>query len=96
MGYGYSKRKKDDNHDEILKVFTDAMYYTLETYMMNCGFDFLAWNSRNIFVVEVKDGNKPASQTKLTKEEIEASKKYGDYYRVIYSTNQARIIIQNQ
>ena len=87
------KAKKDDNHDDVRQVFIDCGYNVIDTYALNCGFDFFAWGVRGVFVVEVKDGSKPPSATRLTEKEKEAEKKYGQFYRVIFTRLQAIYIL---
>lgn len=90
-----TKSNKDDNHDEVKAIFTAAMYHTLDVYMLDCGFDFMAWRSSGLtFLIEVKNDSLPPSATKLTDSELEASKKYPNWRR-IGSVKQAIDFVQN-
>lgn len=90
-----TKSNKDANHDEVKAIFTAAMYYTLDTCMLDCGFDFIAWRSNGLlFLVEVKNDSLSPSATKLTILELEASKKYPNWRR-IGSVEQAIHFVQN-
>jgi hypothetical protein len=95
MGYYYGKGKKDKNHKAVAEQFTVRGYYVLDVSALKCGFDFIAWKHGKVFVVEVKDGTKPSSQTKLTPKEIIASQFYADYH-VIFSAKHAGILLDNQ
>lgn len=90
------KSHKDDNHDEVKRVFIDTGYHTLDTHMLNCGFDFIAWKgSFEVWVVEVKNDTLPASATTLTDSETNSSKIYSNWIR-IGSIRQAINFIQNK
>lgn len=90
MGFRYHKGKKDANHNEVQNMFTVHGFRTLDVSSLKCGFDFIAWKQGQVFIVEVKDGTKPPSATRLTDKEIETEKKYSGEYFVIFSVEQAR------
>jgi len=97
MGFYHNTHaKKDANHNEVQEIFTVFGYRTLDVSSLKCGFDFIAWRHGQVFVVEVKDGSKPPSATRLTDKEINAEKKYiGEYY-VIFSAKQAEQLLRRK
>ena len=97
MGFYHNTRaKKDANHNDVQDMFTVHGFMTLDVSSLKCGFDFIAWKHGQVFIVEVKDGKKPPSATKLTEKEIEAEKKYSGEYYVIFSSEQARQLIERK
>jgi len=97
MGYHVkNKAKKDDNHNAVVDVFRRCGYNVIETYAIDCGFDFFAWAAGKVFVIEVKDGEKPPSQRKLTDNEEGAKRLYDKYYHVLKSVGEAIELVQSK
>jgi len=97
MGFYHNTHaKKDANHNQVQGMFSAFGFRTLDVSSMKCGFDFIAWKKGRVFIVEVKDGSKPPSATKLTDKEIEAEKKYSGEYYVIFSSEQAKRLIERK
>ncbi len=94
MGYSHHKSKKDDNHNSVQKIFDNYGFITFDMSSLRLGFDFIA--VRDPIIVEVKDGSKPKSKRKLTIDEIKAQKKYGIFYHVIDSNEEARNVAERE
>ena len=71
----YAKRK-DDNHNEIAQVFTDLGCLVFDTSMVPKFVDIVVQRRKpcnghiETLLVEVKDGSKPPSQRRLTKDQV--------------------------
>ena len=78
MSYGYAKRRVDDNQNSIVKAlrFIPGMSIAL-THIIGDGFPdmIIGYNGIN-YLIELKDGNKPPSQRKLTPDEIKWHEKW--------------------
>ena len=61
--------KVDDNQSEIVKALRKAGAVVLITSQLKNAFDLLVGYRGNLFIVEIKDGNKIPSKRKLTEGE---------------------------
>lgn len=61
----------DDNHSEILKVFTQAGCSVKDVSRLKGFVDAVIGIYGQTALIEIKDGNKPPSARKLTKDEQE-------------------------
>ena len=85
----------DGNQKEIVKVLRQAGATVLHTHQLKNCFDILVGYNGINYIVEIKDGNKPPSQRKLTtgEEKFRDEWKGGEYY-IIESIEQALKLIQ--
>ena len=88
--------KTDDNHDEIRTAFRKVGAVVVDTYMLKNAFDMLVAFRGELYIVEVKDGEKPPSKQKLTPGEIDCMnnlKRAGVDYHIVTSTDEAMELI---
>jgi hypothetical protein len=63
--------RKDANHAEVVAALRAAGVWVCDTAGVGNGFpDLLVWARGRFHLLEVKDGRKPASQRKLTPDEV--------------------------
>jgi hypothetical protein len=60
----------DSNQPEIVAALRKAGAVVFHVHTIKNLFDLLVFYKGNVYCVEVKDGNKPASQRKLTEGEL--------------------------
>ena len=85
----------DSNQKEIVKALRQAGATVLHTHQLKNCFDILVGYNGINYIVEIKDGNKPPSQRKLTtgEEKFRDEWEGGEYY-IIESIEQALKLIQ--
>ena len=85
----------DSNQKEIVKALRKAGATVLHTHQLKNCFDILVGYNGINYIVEIKDGNKPPSQRKLTtgEEKFRDEWEGGEYY-IIESIEQALKLIQ--
>jgi len=75
--------KVDANQPEIVKTFRDLGWYVLIiSQLKNCCDIMVSKNGRTI-AVEIKDGNKPPSQQKLSEGELKFKSQWLGEYALI-------------
>ena len=85
----------DSNQKEIVEALRKAGATVLHTHQLKNCFDILVGYNGINYIVEIKDGNKPPSQRKLTtgEEKFRDEWEGGEYY-IIESIEQALKLIQ--
>ncbi|WP_372570382.1 hypothetical protein [Ruegeria jejuensis] len=82
--------KVDDNQPEIVKALRKAGATVTPTHAAGDGFPDLAVGYRGFnYFLEVKDGNKPPSARKLTKDQVEWHDKWRGQVAVVKSVDEA-------
>lgn len=82
--------RKDTNQTEIENVFRTYGFSVFDTSPLGGGFpDVVAGKDSDNYLIEVKDGNKPPSQQKLSDAEIKFHMKWRGNVHVINSVDQA-------
>ena len=77
-------RKTDDNHQEIMDAFRAHGFSVADTSRLGQGFpDLVVAKLRMNILVEVKDGKKPSSARKLTKDEQDFVDEWQGRYVVV-------------
>lgn len=92
MAQSRKRGRTDGNHTEIINALRKIGCYVIITAAIPNTFDLLVAYRGNTFIIEVKDGAKPPSKTKLTKGENkckEGFERVGVEYHVVYSVGQA-------
>jgi threonine dehydrogenase-like Zn-dependent dehydrogenase len=82
----------DDNQPEIVEALRRFGAAVLVTSQLKSAMDLLVGYNGNTYIVEVKDGDKPPSQRKLTKGELKCKAMFeavGVTYHVIKSVDEA-------
>ena len=82
----------DDNQPEIVEALRRHGAAVLVTSQLKGAMDLLVGYNGNTYIVEVKDGNKPPSQRKLTSGELKCKAMFesvGVTYHVIKSVDEA-------
>ena len=82
----------DANQPEIVKALRKRGAFVLITSQLKNAFDLLVGYNGKLYIVEVKDGNKPPSQRKLTEGEQRckyALESVGVTYHIINSVDEA-------
>lgn len=90
--------RTDSNQQEIVTALRNSGAVVLILSQLKNCFDCLVCYNRSIFMVEIKDGNKPKSARKLTKGELEFKSKVesvGCKYWVIESVDEALSMINS-
>lgn len=84
----------DDNQKQIVEALRRVGASVLITSQLKNAFDILVGYKGINYIMEIKDGNKPPSQRKLTKGEqnFKDNWKGGEYY-IVNSINEALNII---
>lgn len=88
----YRAAKVDSNQSEIVKALRKLGAAVLITSQLKNAFDILVGYRGQLFIVEIKDGAKPPSQTKLTEGELKCKTLFesvGIKYHVIKSVDEA-------
>lgn len=86
----------DGNQPEIVKGLRAFGATVTVTSQLKNAFDILVGYRGSLFIMEIKDGDKPPSQTKLTEGELRAKASYekvGVKYNVVYDLGQAIDVI---
>ena len=83
------RARKDANHTDIVGTFRACHCSVLDTSQLGNGAPdiVVAVNAETTLLVEIKDGTKPPSQRKLSKDEIEFKRTWKGDYRIITSVN---------
>lgn len=84
--------KVDSNQKEIVAALRKRGAAVLITSQLKNAFDILVGFNGNLFIMEIKDGNKPPSAQKLTSGEIKCKELFesvGVTYHVITSVESA-------
>ena len=87
-----TKARKDDNHDDIVNALRKIGAVVISIHQLKDAFDILVAYRGKLFVVEIKDGNKPPSKRKLTEGEVKCKNKLegvGVTYNIVYSVDEA-------
>jgi hypothetical protein len=81
-------RRVDANQPEIVAAFRALGYSVAHTHMVGGGFvDVIVGKGGRSFLIEIKDGSKPPSARKLTKDEAEFHAEWRGGVYVIASTD---------
>ena len=89
--------KIDANQNSIVKALRKAGATVLITSQLKNAFDILIGYQSSIYIVEIKDGNKPPSQRKLSEGEQKCKadfERVGCKYNVITSIEEALKLIE--
>ena len=88
-------RRVDANHAEIISTFRRCGFGVLDLSRVGCGCpDLLVAKFGKTKLIEIKDGNKPASARKLTPDEQRFHGSWGGIVQVINSVDEALEMIQ--
>jgi hypothetical protein len=99
MGYRYHKSRVDENHSDIVNALRQMGAYVIDCSALRNAFDLLVGYNGNTYIVEVKNGELPPSQRKLTKGELKCKAMFeavGVTYHVIESVEQAINLINEK
>lgn len=88
------KARVDSNQKDIVSQLRKIGCSVLHTHQLGKGAPdiIVGYNSRN-YLVEIKDGNRPLSQQKLTKDEIKFQSEWNGTYLVINNFDNLKDII---
>ena len=89
--------KVDSNQTEIVAMLRKRGAVVFITSQLKNAFDLLVGYNGKLYIVEVKDGNKPPSARKLTSGELQCKERFesvGVTYHVINSVEEAIELIQ--
>ena len=79
--------RKDDNHNEVVKVFNSLGWAVLDiSQLKNCCDAFVSKSGITV-AVEIKDGSKPPSKRKLTEGELKFKNRWKGKYAIIESVD---------
>lgn len=84
--------KTDSNQLEIVKALRNIGAFVLVTSQLKNAFDVLVGYRGKLFIIEIKDGNKPPSQRKLTEGELKCKQGFESVsvpYHVVNSVDEA-------
>lgn len=79
--------RKDANHTEIVAAFRKLQWYVFDVSQLKNCCDLMCSKNGFTAAVEVKDGDKPPSQRKLTKGEQEFKDNWKGEWRLIESVD---------
>ena len=88
--------RADANQPEIVEALRSIGCHVEHTHQLKGLFDILVGYRGKLFIMEIKDGSKPPSATKLTPDEIkckEAFERVGVKYNIVYTPDQAIEIV---
>lgn len=88
--------RTDSNQTEIVAALRKRGAVVILTHQLKNAFDILVAYDMNLYVVEIKDGTKPASARKLTDGELkckESLESVGVKYHVVTSVEEALNLI---
>lgn len=84
--------KVDSNQKDIVKLLRSVGACVLHTHTLKNAFDILVGYKGRLYIVEIKDGEKPPSQRKLTSGELKCKSDFnnvGVTYHVINNEEEA-------
>lgn len=82
--------RTDANHAEIVKALRDIGASVRDTSAVGCGFPDLVVGMRGRnWLLEIKDGNKPPSQQRLTDAQIDFKATWRGHWAVVRSAIEA-------
>lgn len=84
--------KVDSNQPEIVKALRNIGAFVLVTSQLKNAFDVLVGYHGKLYIIEIKDGNKPPSQRKLTEGELKCKQGFESVsvpYHVVNSVDEA-------
>jgi hypothetical protein len=89
-------RKTDANHKRIIDSCRKIPQLSVfSTHTIGKGFPDIVIGYKGInYLIEIKDGDKPKSQTKLTEDEITFHKKWNGQICIVYSFQDIINILQ--
>ena len=99
MGNTYSKPRKDANHAEVVKAFRKLGAYVVDCAALKNAFDLLVIHEGKYYIVEVKDGEKPPSQRRLTQGEVVCKlgvEMAGGEYHLVQSLEDVTTLLNGQ
>lgn len=88
--------RKDSNHAEIVKALRAIGAHVQDVSQLKNCFDILVGYRGRLFIMEVKDGEKPPSARKLTDGELKCKtdfERVGVTYHIVLSVEQAIEIV---
>lgn len=91
--------KIDKNQNEIVNALRKIGCYVLITSQLKNAFDILVGFRSQLFIIEIKDGEKYESQKRLTDGEMKCKTGFesvGVKYHVVESVEQAINLVTNQ
>ena len=84
MGYRRpTPSKKDDNHDDVVKMFISCGWSVLDVHELKNCCDIIVSRAYQTVAIEIKDGSKPRSKRLLTTGEKKFKSRWGGMYAVI-------------
>jgi Holliday junction resolvase len=98
MGYILRVRaRKDSNHKEIVDALRDMGISVLDTSQLGNGAPDIVIGFRGkSILIEIKDGNKPPSQRKLTKDEGIFQSTWKGEYVVVKSLDEVLALLKSE
>lgn len=82
--------KKDANHQEIVSALLRLGFSVMDTAAVGQGFpDLVVARAGVNFLVEIKDGGKPPSARRLTRDQIEFHSRWASRIVMLYSVEEA-------
>jgi hypothetical protein len=92
--------RRDDNHTDIVGTFRAIGFSVLDTANLGGGAPdlFVAYNSKYgkfTWAIEIKDGAKPPSARKLTKDEITFKDTWQGRYAIIENIDDVLELVRN-
>jgi hypothetical protein len=88
--------RRDDNHTDIVGTFRAIGFSVLDTANLGGGApDLFVANHINTWAIEIKDGTKPPSARKLTKDEVAFKDIWQGRYAIIESVDDVLALVRN-
>lgn len=84
--------RKDANHGAIIGVFEALHCSVADVSGCPCGFDLVVGMGTAAILVEVKDGEKPASARKLTENEAVQHLRWKGPKAIVTNTDEAAVV----
>ena len=87
-------KRVDANQADIVEALREVGALVAVTSAVGNGFpDIVVGYSGGLYLMEIKDGTKPPSATKLTKDEVAFHTKWTGYVHIVYSLDDALRVI---
>ena len=87
-------KRVDANQADIVEALRKVGALVAVTSAVGNGFpDIVVGYSGGLYLMEIKDGTKPPSATKLTKDEVAFHAKWTGYVHIVYSLDDALRVI---
>jgi len=75
--------RKDTNHEQIVKLFKKLGWSVLDIAQLKNCCDIFVSKKQITIAIEIKDGEKPPSQRKLTDGELKFKNEWKGFYQIV-------------